>query len=634
MNFTLLIGLNTWFKRCLLGLATLTFCRILFIIIQFNYFKNNDLSQIPQVLFYGILFDLQAIVYCLIPFNFFSLFPYKIKSNKFTDIFLKITFVIGISFILILNLIDFEFFKIKNRRSGIELFHLINDPSNPISSYLLSYWYLVILLFGFVIILIKYYPNNKNTNNTNYQFNKLKTFAFKMALFLFVSVILVIAARGGLQTKPLRSFDAARFVHPSWTNATINSFTQLLTSYNAPTPKEISLFSNQELLNNIKPFKNNSKSIQLNIKPNIVLIILESIGRDYCGFLNNKPRFTPFLDSLSKQSLIFEHAYSSGYSSIESIPAIFASIPSLLEVPYINSNFQSNQVKGVHHYLSQSDYDCSFYYGAENGSMGFQNFLKSSGKISYFGKNEYPNKQDNDGSWGIWDEEYLNYFANELGNKQEPFFSSVFTLTSHDPYKIPEKYKSKFKGGELPIHRAVEYTDYALKQFFENAKNKEWFKNTVFIITADHTSYSKDEYFYSPMGKFEIPLLIYSPKLIKPKINQEKTVSHLDIFPSIIDLAQINDSFCAIGKSIFEAENSTAINHEMDYFQIIQYPYCLQILPNNQTNFFMQTKSMKNNMAKIEMNEDELVLKEKLRKELLSKQQFFINQILKNHYYY
>jgi phosphoglycerol transferase MdoB-like AlkP superfamily enzyme len=631
MNFTPFLGLNTWIKRCLLGLSILTLCRILFIIIQFNYFKNNDLTQIPQVLFYGLLFDLQAIVYCLIPFHLFSLFPYKIKSNKFTKFFIKFSFVLGISFILILNLIDFEFFKIKNRRSGIELFHLINDPSNPISSYLISYWYLVFLLLGFIMVLIKFYPIK--INNTQ-QLNNTKSLLLNSFIFIIMSGLLLLAARGGLQTKPLRSFDAARFVHPTWTNATINSFTQLITSYNAPTPQEITLFKNQDLLNQIKPFKNNSQSIRLNIKPNIVLIILESFGRDYCGFLNNRQKFTPFLDSLSKKSLVFEHAYSSGYSSIESIPAIFASIPSLLEVPYINSNFQSNHVKGVHHYLSKAGFDCSFYYGAENGSMGFQNFLKSSGKISYFGKNEYPNKQDFDGSWGIWDEEYLNYFAEELNKKQLPFFSTVFTLTSHDPYKIPEKYKSFFKGGELPIHKAVEYTDYALKQFFERAKNTEWFENTVFIITADHTSYSKNEYFYSPMGKFEIPLLIYSPKFIEPKVNKEKTVSHLDIFPSIIDLAQINDSFCALGNSVFEPENSTAINHEMDYFQIIQYPYCLQIFSNNQTNFFMQTKSMKSNMAKVEMNEVELVLKEKLRIELLSKQQFFINQILKNHYYY
>jgi phosphoglycerol transferase MdoB-like AlkP superfamily enzyme len=629
-NFTYIV---TWLRRSAFALSILTICRILFIIFQFNYFKNNDLTVLPQVFFYGIIFDIQALSYTLIPFNLISLFPFKIKYQKKTTLFIKGLFIIGVSLILILNLIDFEFFKIKNRRSGIELFQLINDPANPIFSYLFSYWYLLLILLLFILIMIKYYPkaNNLKLEKTHLPQNK---YPLKILVFFIFSGFIFIGARGGFQIKPLRSFDAARFVNPSWTHATINSFTRLITSYNAPAPKEINDFSELELIEIINYKKYNSNQFKLNSKPNIVLIILESFGRDYCGFLNNKPRFTPFLDSLSKNSLVFENAYSSGYSSIESLPAIFSSIPSLLDVPYINSNFQSNKIYGVHHYLNEMGYDCSFYYGAENGSMGFLNFLKNSGKINYYGKKEYPNKNDFDGNWGIWDEEYLKYFSNELSKKSEPFFSTVFTLTSHDPYKIPKKYQKLFMGGDLPIHKSVEYTDYSLGQFFKMAKQTDWFENTIFIITADHTSYSKDEYFYSPMGKFEIPLMLYSPKFINAEFNKERTVSHLDIFPTIMELAQSKDTFLTLGNSVLNKDNSTAINHELDFFQIIQYPYCLQMNSSINIRFFMQTKSMKNNMARFEMNEEELKLKEKLKIELLAKRQLFINRLLKNQLYY
>lgn len=630
MKYPQFLYIITWFKRSLLGLIILTLCRLLFIIFNFNYFNNNELTDLPWVLFYGIIFDIQAIVYCLIPFHLICLFPFKIKSNKHFNIFIKFTFILGISLILVLNLIDFEFFKIKNRRSGIELFHLVNDPANPIMSYLFTYWYLLILLIVFVFILIKLYPTISNKQITTS--NSTKTILLRLSLFLITSVFLIIGARGGLNVKPLRSFDAARFVNPEWTSATINSITQLLTSYDSKNVKAVNYFDNSVALklSNAVQFPS---PYSLNSKPNIVLIILESIGRDYCGFLNKKERFTPYLDQLSKEAYYYNNAYSNGYSSIESVPAIFASIPSLLDVPYINSNFQGNTLKGIHYYLNKSNYDCSFYYGTKNGSMGFLNFLKMCGPIDYYGLDEYPNKNDHDGHWGIWDLEYLKYYCNQLNTKKEPFFSSVFTLSSHDPYKIPEKYKGKFKDGELPIHKTVRYTDYALKEFFESAKNQKWFDNTIFIITADHTSYSKEEYFYSPTGKYEIPLIFYSPKLIKPGFNDSSTVSHCDIFPSIMSLCNIKDSIFSLGRNVFEPQKGYSLNYDNGLLQIIQYPYCLRMSQNGELKMHIQTKEMKNNGDIITQFDDSDATKIELTEILKAKHQYYLYSLLNNRFF-
>ncbi|HEY1046893.1 MAG TPA: sulfatase-like hydrolase/transferase, partial [Bacteroidia bacterium] len=301
---------------------------------------------------------------------------------------------------ILLNLIDLEFYKIKSRRSGIELFSLVSDKSNPVLSYIINYWWLALILFAFIYLLYKSYPNKKTL------FGQVKPILW-IPIFFSMACFLLLGARGGLYIKPLRSFDAARFVNPAWVSATINSPTQLITSYSASVPKVPQYYTDAECRSHLNPIRTVKPYFKNNFKPNVVLIILESFGRDYCGFLNKEPRFTPFLDSLSKQSLLFINAYSSGTTSMESIPAIFSSIPSLMEVPYINSNFQSNKVHGIHHYLSNFGYDCSFYYGAENGSMGFDNFLKISGKIQYFGLKEYyqtQSKSDFDGHWGIWDE--------------------------------------------------------------------------------------------------------------------------------------------------------------------------------------------------------------------------------------
>ena len=585
--------------------------------------NGAPMSELPMVLLVGVLFDVQALAYFQLPFHLLSLLPSQkyFKKKENIQVFF---FLLGLASIILLNFIDLEFYKIKTRRSGIELFALVSDQSNPVFSYLLNYWYLLLLYLAFIFTLYKLYPKH---NPSNVSYSKKLVGAY----FITFSILLFLSARGGWAIKPLRSFDAARFVSPQWVSATINSPTQLITSYSSSVPPKLNYMSDAKA----EALANTTQSVnpyfKNNFKPNIVLIILESIGRDYCGFLNKENRFTPFLDSLSKHSLIFPNAYSSGTTSMESIPAIFASIPSLLEVPYINSTFQNNTIYGLHHYLGQNKYNCSFYYGAQNGSMGFDNFLRISGGIDYFGIDEYPSpKSDFDGSWGIWDQAYLQYFNSELSKKQEPFFSSVFTLTSHDPYHIPDNYKNTFKGGELPIYKAVQYTDHSLKLFFEQASKQKWFNNTVFIITADHPSHSVNEYYYTPTGKYEIPLLIYAPKLIAPGSNDKITASHTDIMPSIMSLAGIKEPFFAFGTSLFDSTQRYPINKDYGIAQLIDYPYCLRYYPDGKFKMHVQPKYVPNKRIRYQLSAEEMQKQKSLELLLQAKLQVYYNGLLNN----
>lgn len=619
-----------YLKRVLFSLFLLSLTRILFILYLYSFFSAAPWSQLPVVLLSGILFDLQACAYFLAPFHLLSILPLNNKI-PYQKSLLRFFFVLGNSIMLLLNLIDFEFFKIKTRRSGSELFSLLNDPSNPVLSYIYNYWWLSIAFIAIVFAIYKLYPKDQSGNSHSIQLPKA------ILLFFVIASFWVLGARGGFYVKPLRSFDAARFVDPSWVSATINSPTQLLTSINSKVPKKIQYMSDDECLRITQPVQQSRSHFKNQPAPNVVMIVLESFGRDYCGFLNKEPRFTPFLDSLSKLSLYFPHAYSSGTTSMESIPAIFASVPSLLDVPYINSAFQSNKLYSVHHYLHQANYDCSFYYGTKNGSMGFDNFLKITGPIQYYGLNEYPKELYNttyDGKWGIWDEDYLDYYAKQLDQKPEPFFSSVFTLTSHDPYKIPEKYKDRFKGGELPIYKSVQYTDHALRTFFQKVWNSKWFSNTVFIITADHPSHSVNEYFYTPTGKYEIPLMIYAPGKIQAGKNDSITASHPDIMPTILSLAGVETQFFGMGKSLLDTAQRTAINSDYGIAQLIDYPYCIRLFPNGSTKMYVHPKYVPNKKIRYKLTPDELILKTKLEKELKAKLQLYNNSLLDNHFYF
>ncbi len=624
MSFNLNIAPKLWLKRSLLALSLLTACRILFIFYLYPYLNGAPLSQLPLVLLWGVLFDVQAMVYFLIPFHLLSILPLKNHSNTFNAI-TRFFFILGCMLMVLLNFIDLEFFKIKTRRSGIELFQLISDPANPILSYIFNYWWLLLLLIGIAVLLIFLYPK-PHANPAP------ASLTSRLSFFFIALALLFMGARGSFDIKPLRSFDAAAFVDPQWVAATINSPTQLLTSYSTRTPKKVEWLSEQDERLNFNPIYYSTPT--LSKKPNIVLIILESFGRDYIGCLNKEPRFTPFLDSLSKEALVFPHAYSSGTTSMESLPAIFASVPSLLEVPYINSTFQNNTLKGLHHYLPYDGYDCSFYYGARNGSMGFDNFLKISGNIQYYGLDEYPEpKKDFDGHWGIWDEPYLQYFANQLGSKQTPFFSSVFTLSSHDPYQIPEQYQGIFTANELPIHKAVQYTDHALRMFFKKVWKMKYFDNTVFIITADHPSHSVNEYFYTPTGKYEIPLMIYAPKLISSGWNDSITASHTDIMPTVLGLAGNEQSIFSYGKDLMKGKNSTAINVDNGMVQLIDYPYCIRRYPDGSFKMHVQPKYTPNTRIRYTLTPNEQIRQKQLEKELMAKYQTYINSLLINHFY-
>ena len=144
-------------------------------------------------------------------------------------------------------------------------------------------------------------------------------------------------------------------------------------------------------------------------------------------------------------SEVFLHAYSNGKKSIEGIPSILSSMPSWMATPYLGSFYQGNNLKGIGAYLQEMGYDASFYHGGRNGTMSFDNFIATSKGGAYFGKNEYPSPEDGDGHWGIYDMPYLHYFGKELTQKKEPFFSSVFTLSSHHPYKLPADKINSYK---------------------------------------------------------------------------------------------------------------------------------------------------------------------------------------------
>ena len=145
----------------------------------------------------------------------------------------------------------------------------------------------------------------------------------------------------------------------------------------------------------------------------------------------------------------------------------------MMEESYLTSTYGENKLSSIASSLVSKGYSSAFFHGGYNGTMNFDNYTKKVGYRHYYGKNQYNDDRDYDGNWGIYDEPFLQYTVKQLDTISKPFVATVFTLSSHHPYKIPEQHKGSFPKGTMIVHETVGYTDYALKRFFESASKSD-----------------------------------------------------------------------------------------------------------------------------------------------------------------
>jgi phosphoglycerol transferase MdoB-like AlkP superfamily enzyme len=218
--------------------------------------------------------------------------------------------------------------------------------------------------------------------------------------------------------------------------------------------------------------------------------------------------------------------------------------------------------------------------------MGFDSFSRMVGFDDYFGLDQYPDEKDFDGIWGVWDEPFLIFFANKLSTFREPFIASVFTISSHHPFKVPEEYKDKFPKGPAPILEVVGYTDNALRKFFSQAARQSWYKNTLFIITADHTNESVHKEFQNNFGSYCIPIIFFKPDSdmqgIKKRIAQQ-----IDIMPSVLSYLNFDGEYIAFGNNLFDdSGDSFAFNTAGSTYQLFMKDHMLEMVENKPVGFY------------------------------------------------
>lgn len=566
------------FKQIVFLFLLYLVCRILFYWFNHSYFQAISFSEWCNILVYGLRFDAFSIaatnalyiLLCTLPFQFYYSNGYK----KVTSAIFITTNAIAIA----LNFIDFAYFPFNQKRTTYDVSHFIFGGQTEfvklIPHFLIAYWYLIILYSFCIWLLIKIHLRIRHSEKSEFVPIHVKKIILYLLVFLGLEGLTLLAVRGGLQKIPIVLMDAANYTKPEYIPIIINTPFSVLKSADLTELKPLHLFTDQELKKYYTPI-HSADTGNFN-SDNVCVIILESFSKEFTG-ISQRKSYTPFLDSLMSKATVYNNAISNGKTSINGIPSIIASIPCFLENQYLNSMYSNNTLQTLPNLLKTKGYTSVFFHGGTNGTMNFNSFSQLAGYDDYYGRSEYQNDEDYDGQWGIWDEPFLKRTVTAMSSLKQPFFASIFTLSSHNPYKVPGKYKGKFPKGPYQITEAIGYTDYALKQFFHDASRQTWFDQTLFIITADHTGTSEDPFYANIVGQYSIPIILYKKNM--PPCVVEQTVQQIDILPTVLDYLNYDKPYYAFGKSMLSTSQQPAIFYQSPYFYCVQDSF-LYVLAN------------------------------------------------------
>lgn len=550
------------------------------------------------------------------------LFPFHLKESNTWSRICKWVFVITNSICIAMNIGDSVYFQYTGRRTTMSVFSEFSNESNMASIFgaeFLRHWYLVLFACIIFYALHRLYVMPKGLIFWKNWKKLSHYYAIHLIIFLCFIPLTICGMRGGATTavRPITISNANQYVNrPAEAAVILNTPFSMIRTAGKKTFVDPQYFSKEELDKIYTPLHNVSEkekaeseksespqdSSQTNslstLNPqlstlkghNVVILIVESFGREYIGKYNEKLEggkykgYTPFIDKLYDKCVSFDYTFCNGRKSIDGMPSILSSIPMFVE-PFFLTPSSMNKVSGLAGELGKIGYHSAFFHGAENGSMGFQAFARTTGFKEYYGRTEYDadkrfdGDKDFDGTWAIWDEPFLQFYATKMGEMKEPFVTAVFTASSHHPYAVPEKYKNIYKDEDKNvIHKCIRYVDHALEEFFETASKQPWFKNTLFVITSDHTNLSDHPEYMTDLGGFGSPILIYDPSgTIKPG-RRHCIAQQIDIMPTVLSYLGYEKPYVAFGKDLnATADKDTwAVNYNNGIYQYVKDGYLLQ----------------------------------------------------------
>ena len=578
-----------------------TLCRAAFLALNWSlYAETLTMGHGLELFGAGLLFDTPAILYTNAVILLMFLLPLHWKERSGYYRIARWIYTIVNSIAVYMNLMDCVYFPFTGKRTTASVFAEFGNESTGemlkiFGGQFLSHWYLVLLAALVTWAFWKLFrPDSKSATTGR---GPTTRYYIVQVLSLLLAIPLCIGAiRGGFTkaTRPITISNANQYVNrPAETGIVLNTPFSIFRTLKKTPFVVPDYMSDEEALALYTPLHQPADSAAFTPR-NVVVLILESYSKQHIGFYNKTLRngtyqgFTPFLDSLITQgAMTFRYSYANGRKSIEGMPSVLSSLPNFVE-PLFLTPASLNAMSGLARELGENKgYTTAFFHGAQNGSMGFQAFARATGFQRYYGRTEFntdPNfhgDDDFDGTWAIWDEEFFQFFAQQMGKMQQPFMTALFSASSHDPFVVPEKYQGRFPQGERPLQQCIAYTDYALKRFFEAASHQPWFSNTLFVITADHVSQQIDPFYCTTLGNYCVPIILYAPG--DPSLHgydEQRVVEQIDIMPTVLSYLHYDKPYIAFGRDMLNEspDESQAIHWlpESSSYEYVWGDYALQ----------------------------------------------------------
>ena len=559
----------------LLVMLLYSISRLFFYWVNSDLYPNVSSEHLLEMLGGGLRFDLTALLYLNSLYILLALLPLPshirnhCRYQKAAQWAFLLPNIIG----FIANCMDIVYVRFTDRRTTCTIFTEFQNDSNLasiIGQSIFQYWY--VTLFGVAGIALLIICSRKKWQSISPK-RQWRYYAVESVLMLVSIYFVVIGIRGGFgkYTRPITISNALQYTNaPQETAILLNTPFSIMKSLENTTYVHPHFFSDAEAEVIFSPI--HTDEIEQNGRlghTNVVVLILESFSKEYIGFYNQHidgyEGFTPFLDSLLSHSVTYAHSFASGRKSIDAMPSVLSSIPMLIE-PYIVTPYSTNSVSSLASCLRAEGYTTAFFHGAPNGSMGFQAYARAAGFEQYYGMDEYDGIEAFDGTWAIWDEEFLQYYARTMTQMRQPFMTAVFTASSHHPFRVPKQYEGVFPKGRQPIHQCIGYTDHALRDFFAYAQTQDWYQNTLFVLTADHTNQVSFPEYATAKGVFEVPIAFYSPRWNQGHLHAQGAVSQTDIMPSVLAYLGYTQPFVAFG------ENALAKDKKHPYVVCYNHP--------------------------------------------------------------
>ena len=557
-------------------------CRLVFWAVNAAALGPVAWAEVPQLLRGAFAFDTVSLVYANAVLIFFSLLPLRVRERAWYQRCLFWYYVVVNAAVLAINYSDIVYFRYTAKRfTADELFFFGNDNTAHVAlKFAAENWWLVGLWALSVAALVAAFrwigpPRPAIRSRRGY-------YAAGTAVLMGAVALCVGGVRGGFgrSVRPITLSNATQYT-PSVQKANLilsNPFCIIRTM--GKTRVEVPrYFDAEELAAIYTPYHFPAADAPALGRRNIVILILESFSAEHSALLNpdlypaGDPGFTPFLDSLMRGGYTFTEAYSNGRKSIDALPSVLASIPSFA-TPFMLLPQSLGTGRPLPAILRDEGYTTAFFNGSPRGSMGFGAYANQAGVTEIFSQEDYERERgtgDYDGYWGIWDEPFLSFMAGQLGRLPQPFFAAAFTLTSHHPFVVPDRYRDSLPAGRTRVHRGVAYTDMAIRRFMEQAARQPWYDSTIFVFVADHVS---SETFApktgTPTGNTHIISFIYTPdgavRGMDGRVSQQ-----LDLMPTLLGLVGYRKPYFAFGRDVIgEPERlPMAVNYMNQAYQAI-----------------------------------------------------------------